>query len=285
MLIADYYDLKFGIIPNELSLILMVYGLFFNLSLSFLFNGPYIIFFSIVLTAIIAFISFLLWHIGFWGGGDLKIFIGLSMSLSFLDLDYLRLFDISSIHYYLMDLHLPILNQTVLYPKVFSILINGILIAFIYLSLALIHNIAKNGKLRYYSILSLLDSKSFFNQLTTKSVYIDDLCEGMVLDKYYFNDMQVSSIVEVYENDKYELNLHISEDEDVLYFSSFNHMGLTGHDIILINDLYRKKLIKNPYFKIKKGIPVLPFLTIGYLAFLFCGDFISIISSLIKMFF
>lgn len=284
MLIATYYDLKFGIIPNELSLILIFYGLAFNVLLSFLLNSPYILLFSMLLTVSITLISFLLWHIGFWGGGDFKLFIGLSLSLSFLDLNYLNPMKISSVDHYLLDLNLPIMNQFLFYPKVFSILLNGILVAFIFLSLVLIYNMAKNGKLRYYSILSLLDFKSFFNQLNTKSIHIGDLSEGMVLDKYYFNDMKVFSMIGSYKNDD-KYNLCVCDEMNDFYFSSLNAMGLTGCDISLIKDLYRKDLIKNPYFQIKKAIPFVPFLTMGYIAFLLFGDFISIVSSFIKLLF
>ena len=284
MLIATYYDLKFGIIPNELSLILIFYGLAFNVLLSFLIDSPYILLFSMALTVSITLVSFLLWHIGFWGGGDFKLFIGLSLSLSFLDLNYLNPIKISSMDHCLLDLNLPILSQFIFYPKVFSILLNGILVAFIFLSLVLIYNMAKNGKLRYYSILSLLDFKSFLNQLTIKAIHIDDLSEGMVLDKYYFNDMQVSTMIGHYKNDD-KYNLCVCDEMDDCYLSSLNAMGLTGYDISLIKDLYGKDLIENPYFQIKKAVPFVPFLTIGYIAFLLFGDFISIVSSFIKMLF
>ena len=55
-LIADYYDLEFGIIPNKISLIFFIYGLLFDLLLSGLFNNPSIFLFSIVLTALVALI-------------------------------------------------------------------------------------------------------------------------------------------------------------------------------------------------------------------------------------
>ena len=237
LIVADYYDLKFGIIPNKLSLSLLVYGLGFDLLLFLLFKNYMIFFFPIVLTFFVGIISFLLWYIGFWGGGDLKIFIGLSMSLSFLDisfLNYLNDFDLKNILY---ALNLPIFRQSIIYPKVFSILFNGILMAFISLSLFLIWNILKNKQLKYYSILSILDFKSMFNQLTTKSILINDLYEGMVIDKYYFKNKEVFGMIngnnddENYNQNKNSSNLNAYKEENSFYFASINRIGLTKQDI------------------------------------------------------
>ena len=280
ILIANYYDLKFGIIPNKINLILFIYGLFFNSLLALLFNNPYILIFSLVLTSFVALISFLLWHIGFWGGGDLKFFIGLTLSLSFLDLNYLNLIKINIVFY---NLELPFFSQNIVYPKVFSILFNGILIAFIFLFLYLINNIIKFKKLKYYSILSIIDFKSMINQLTTKEIYFNNLTEGLILDKNYFNNERVYNKINELNHD--DFNLKANKDEYGFFFSSLNGIGLTKKDIDLINDLYKDKLIKNPNMRIKIGIPFIPFLTIGFLCFLVFGDIISIISTFIKFLF
>ena len=317
-LIADYYDLEFGIIPNKISLIFFIYGLLFNLLLSGLFNNPSIFLFSIVLTALVALISFLLWHIGFWGGGDFKIFIGLSLALSYLDLSYFNCFSLISINllndfnslYFkkgIASLNLPIFNQFILYPKVFSILLNGILMAFSFISLMLFYNVLKNKQLKYYSKVSIFDFKSMFNKLTTKTIDINDLSEGMVLDKYYFKNEKAFDLIKggeeivmdkkafhlINENKEDNIkneeenysNLNAYKEEDIFYFSSLNRIGITKYDIDLINCLYKQDLIKKHNNKIKKGIPFMPFLTLGYVCFLIFGDLISIISSFIKFLF
>ena len=291
--LADYYDLKFGIIPNKLTLTLFICGLVFNIVLAHYFDNPSILLFALALTAIVAMISFILWHIGFWGGGDMKFFIGLSLSLSFFDLNYLNNIDIGHLSY---GLNLAVSNQFIFYPKAFSILLNGILMAFAYIALLSIYHIGRNGQLKYYSILSLLDFNSFFYQLTTRSIHIDDLSEGMVLDKYYFDDENVFNMIKEDVGDSESSNLNLYEDENSIdlnefkvearfYLSSLNRMGLTEYDIELINDLHMKGLIKNPNFQVKKGIPFMPFLTLGYLGFLMFGDFIFIVSIFIKALF
>ena len=78
-------------------------------------------------------------------------------------------------------------------------------------------------------------------------------------------------------------NLIAMESENEYCFASLNRIGLMEKDIEFIRYLYEKGLIRNPNFQIKKGIPFMPFLTMGYLVFLILGDFISIISSLLKL--
>ena len=285
-IVADYYDLKFGIIPNKLCFYLLIYGLVFNLSLALFIKSILIFILSMLLIAFIAMIAFILWHIGFWGGGDLKFFIGLSLSLSFLDFNCLNFLNVDLLNdsnalilkRAIDDLYLPIFNQFIFYPKVFSILFNGILISFIYLLLFLIYSIIKNKQLKYYSILSVLDFKLFFSQLTTRSIHVNDLSEGMVLDKYYFKNKKIFHMIEDLENS----NLIAMKSENDYCFASLNRIGLMEKDIEFIRYLYEKGLIRNPNFQIKKGIPFMPFLTLGYVGFLLFGDFISIISSLLK---
>ena len=250
LLIADYYDLKFGIIPNKLSLILLIYGLIFNLALAASFKDISIFIFSLALTAIIMLISFSLWYMGFWGGGDFKLFVALSFPLSILDLNRLNLENIY-FNEALDSLNLAISNQMIFYPKVFSIVFNSV-----------------------------------FGQLTTKSVDINDLSEGMVLKEYYFKDPNVISKIN-HEKDKENSNINLKtfKGDDLHHLSSMNMMGLTEEDIILINELYENELIKNPNFKIKIGIPFMPFITAGYLCFLIFGDLIAIVSSYIKILF
>ena len=278
LLIADYYDLKFGIIPNKLSLILLVYGLVFNLMLAISLKNCLILPFSLALTTIILLISFILWYIGFWGGGDLKIFVSSSLTLSFLDLNYLNV--------PLQNLNLPILNQYVFYPKVLSIVFNAILIAFMIIFIAILYEIIKNKQINHYLFLTLLNFNLAFDRFTTKSVAIDKLSEGMVIKKYYFKDQKVfNRINEEKNHDGSNINLNLFKDDDIFYFSSLNQIGLTEEDIILINEFYNMGLIENPMFKIKIGIPFMPFLTLGYLSLLVFGDFILIISSFIKTLF
>ncbi|MBE6512987.1 MAG: hypothetical protein E7Z75_07615 [Methanobrevibacter olleyae] len=273
--IADYYDLRFGIIPNKLSLILFIYALAFNLILSICFRNPLIIIFSIALTALITVISFILWHIGFWGGGDFKLFIGLSLALSFLDLNILNL-------NYFTSMNMTIFSQSILYPKAISILLNGILIALAFILLFIIYRVIRDRKFKYYSKLSVLDFSLAFSKLSTKTVAIESLSEGMVLKDYYFkNRIAYDRINDLSSKVNSNINLDAFKEDDIYHLSSLNSMGLTKEDIKLINGLYKMDLIANPNFEIRVEIPFMPFITLGYICFLIFGDFIFIISSLL----
>lgn len=279
LLIADYYDLKFGIIPNKLSLILIIYGFIFNLILSICFNNPSIFIFSIALTALITVISFFLWHIGFWGGGDFKLFIGLSLALSFLDLNLINI-------NYFTNLNLSIFNQLTFYPKVISILLNGILMAFTWIFISIIYEPIRKKRIKSYMKFPILNFRLIFSQLTSKTVSIESLSEGMVLKEYYFkNQIAYDRINEEKNKSNSNINLNAIKSDNIYYLSSSNTMGLTKKDIRLINALYKMDLIKNPKFNIKVEIPFMPFITLGYLGFLVFGDFIAIISGFIKIFF
>ena len=272
LLIADYYDLKFGIIPNKLSLILLIYALIFDLILCICFSNSLIFIFSIALTALITAISFLLWHIGFWGGGDFK-------PLSFLDLNR---FNIN----YFTSPNIAILNQLTFYPAVISILLNGILLALALIFISIIYEMIRNRKLKSYTLLSILNPNFAFKQWTAKTVSIESLEEGMVLNQYYFkNQIAYERINDERNKSNSNINLNAIKEEDIYHFSSLSSMGLTKEDIKLINALYKMDLIKNPKFKVKIEIPFMPFITLGYIGFLVFGDFIAIISSFIKIIF
>lgn len=233
--------------------------------------------FSIALTSLITVISFFLWHIGFWGGGDFKLFIGLSLALSFLDLNHINL-------NYFSNLNLAILNQLILYPKVISILLNGILMALALIFISIVYKAIIDKKLKSYTKLSILNFSLALNQLTSKTVSIESLEEGMVLNEYYFkNQIAYDRINDERNKSNSNINLNAIKDDDIYYLSSLNGMGLTKEDIRLINALYKMDLIRNPEFKIKIEIPFMPFITLGYIAFLIFGDFISIISGFIKI--
>ena len=152
--------------------------------------------------------------------------------------------------------------------------------------IVLLYEIIKNKEIKLYSFLALFNFDLAFDQLTTKLVDIDDLSEGMIIKEYYFKDQKVFNRINEEKNQECSnINLNAFKDDDIFHFSSLNRIGLTDDDIGLINEFYNMGLIENSMFKIKIGIPFMPFLTLGYLCFLTFGDFIAIISSFIKTLF
>ena len=165
-------------------------------------------------------------------------------------------------------------------------LLNGILIALILIFISIIHDAIRNKKLKYYSKLSILDFSSAFSQITSKTVNIESLEEGMVLNGHYFkNKIAYDRINELKNKSNSNINLKAIKEDDIYCLSSLNSIGLSKEDIKLINGLYKMDLIKNSDFSIRNEIPFMPFITLGYICFLIFGDFIAIISGFIKLLF
>lgn len=83
--IATYTDVKYGIIPNKLTIPTLITGLLLVSSYYFLigcFN-----FFYYISIGIVFLFNYILWRLGFWAGGDVKLFCAISSLLipEFLD--------------------------------------------------------------------------------------------------------------------------------------------------------------------------------------------------------
>lgn len=276
LLIANYYDLKYGIIPNKLSFFLFSYGIISNLLIFNVLNDNFFMYCYLAYMSIIFMISFALWKIAFWGGGDLKLFCAIGSSLSFIDI--LNQFNSFSV---LNDFAFNC--QALIYPKIFSILINSIILTFPFIVLYMFLRLLRENKLNLlYLIFS--DIGFLIKEISTKTVFISNLKEGMVLEDYYFKSNELYELIKKVlninkNNEKYNLRIDRYKKRSY-YFKSSSMLGLTDHDIKLINFAYRESLINFPNFKIKMGIPFLPALTAAYLVFLVFGDLTYIFISI-----
>lgn len=310
LLIASYYDLKLGIVPNYLSKILIIFAFIFNISLALIYQNVFYLLNSIILFILTFVLSIILWKFGFWGGGDVKIFSAISFSLAYMSLPLIKV------------LNLTFSIQNLKYPFIFSIFINSLLISFPFILIYLLV-IYANENISYFKK-ELKMSEDFFKKKTfnkyfsylnlififiqnfilnfikisldysKKSIKIDNLREGMILDKYYFKNESVHYVLKNKTLDFKDINLNkLNEDykfdienlniiskklneSDLFYLKSANGGGLSKEDIILINFLFDNELIKNSEFYVKRIIPFLPSLTLGYLIFIIYGDLINI---------
>lgn len=299
LFISNYYDLKYNIVPNYLVKILMASGLLINVSLAMLFKSFYFLLFSFVLAFSVFIFSFLLWMLKFWAGGDVKLFTALSFSLSFLSKDFI-LNHFANSHMlacygssYIVN-NLTIFRQFTIYPKIFSILLNGILLYLPLIISIIIIQFFKSSKTDfgfknnlqtpYLANLFILIIFNFSNviKLSTSSLIdIWDLKEGMLLDKYYFDDEKVFIKINDLDGD-YNLVCHKEEGRfKGYYLESGTAAGLTLDDLDFLKGLYDEGLIKSSKFNIKLTIPFLPSLTLGFIVMLVWGDLISLISSLV----
>lgn len=78
---ASYSDLKLGIIPNKLTFPLIGLGITLNAIYAYTTSNIWFIIICIIFTAIIFALGYLLWKIGAWAGGDVKLFTALAALL------------------------------------------------------------------------------------------------------------------------------------------------------------------------------------------------------------
>jgi preflagellin peptidase FlaK len=156
--IGAIYDIKKGIIPNKLSFSLIIIGIAINLILSIIYKNINYILISLVFSIIIFIISYYLWKIGFWGGGDVKLITAISVFLP----TQPNLYNIN-INY--LNNSIPI---TAIYPFPLTIFFNSVLLSlpFIILYLALI-NLKKTN---FKGINNLKNNKNNIN-FNKKKVY------------------------------------------------------------------------------------------------------------------
>ena len=303
LFISNYYDLKYNIVPNYLVKILLASGLLINISLAMLFKSFYFLLFSFVLAFLVFIFSFLLWMLKFWAGGDVKLFTALSFSLSFLSKDFIlnhfansHMLDCYGASYIVNNL--TIFHQFTLYPKIFSILLNGLLLYLPLIISIIIIRFFKNSKtdlgfknnlqtpyLANFFILIIFNFSNIIKLSTSSLIDIRDLKEGMLLDKYYFDDENVFIKINDLDGD-YNLVCHkeagrFNNSSQGYYLESGTAAGLTLDDLDFLKGLYDQGLIKSSKFNIKLTIPFLPSLTLGFIVMLVWGDLISIISSFI----
>lgn len=78
-IIATYTDVKYGIIPNKLTIPLFVVGICL-VSLYYFLSSTFN-FFYYVSIVIIFLLNYILWYLGLWAGGDVKLFTAISTLL------------------------------------------------------------------------------------------------------------------------------------------------------------------------------------------------------------
>ena len=248
LLISCIYDLKLGIIPNHLSKLLIVFGIIYSFILAVIFSNIYFLINSIILGLIIFIISLLLWKIRFWGGGDLKLFVGMAITLAYF----------SSPLFISLNC-LSYMNQDLFYFPIISILFNSILISFpfilVYLFIKYLNEnfnlICKNleeelelkNKNNYYFIIVLgyqliklfiFNINKIIHSSSQKKIQINNLKEGMILDNYYFNDVTFYNIVNLkdYDDSKYP-DLSINQE-----FNNYINLNINVNNLNLSSKVF-----------------------------------------------
>lgn len=261
---AAYMDLKFGIIPNNLNLFLIIFGIFSNLILSIFSTNVKFILVSIISMVVTFIITFMMWKLNIWGGGDVKLFTAIATVIpSAQNIGFLGIFPAASFYPFFITL---ILNSFIVsFPFLFAFMI-----------FALYKNINfKNDKMLF---LTLMDINTLFILIKTyfnKFIKIKNLEEGMIVNNYYFNNKHVYDTLNELNGN---LSVYCCNDSDYeFYFKSGSSGGLTSEDVTILKVLNMQGFI-NKDVSIKVSFPFAPSIALAFLLAVTFGDLIVVFS-------
>ncbi|WP_458456831.1 A24 family peptidase [Methanobrevibacter sp.] len=258
-IIASVYDIKRNIILNNLNYALLIFGLISNLILSLISNNIKFILASFISMLVTYCITYMLWKLNMWGGGDVKLFTAIATVIPLgINIDFLNIFPKLSV-----------------YPFSFSVIINSILVSFPFLVIFLAHLTFRNKIFNrnidfLVNIINLRSLKYIFDSTLNKSIPISDLTEGMIVNDFYFNDEHIIDLINEVDG-----NLKVyktrGSDEFRYYFKSCSAGGLTDKDMSLLKIMNAQDFISDS-ISIKISFPFTPAILLGLLIALFYGD-------------
>ena len=256
--LASICDIRNNYVPEKLTYVLLFFGLVSNSILSIFSNNIKFILASFISMFITYVITYLLWKLKMWGGGDVMLFTAIATVIpNGLNIDFLNIFP-----------------QLSVYPFAFSVVVNSILVSFPFLMVFFIHLLIKNeifkGHPTYWiSLLNIENLRNLIHNTLNKTIPIKDLKEGNIVNDYYFDNEYINELIK--ENDG---NLEVFECKDEkgkYYFKSMSAGGITRKDMYLIKILSAQEFIGKD-ISIKITYPFTPAIFAGLLIAVFYGD-------------
>lgn len=263
-ILASIYDVKKGFVPDWLNYLLVLFGLTSNLILSLISNNIKYILASFILMVVTYYVSYLLWQLNMWGGGDVKLFTSIATAIPFgLNIDFLNIFPVFSV-----------------YPFIFSVIFNSILVSFPFLVLFTTHLLLKNKLFNnnvdfLVNIFNYQSLKAILNSTLNRTVHIKDLKEGMIVNDYGFDDDHIKNLIE-----DLDANLKVyknRDDEFKYYFKSQSAGGITKEDMYLLKIMSAQKFISDDV-SVKISFPFTPAILLGLIIALSYGDLMMLIT-------
>ena len=261
-ILAAFYDIKSSIVPNKLNFSLLFFGIVSNLILSVITNNIKYILASFISMLITYVITYMMWKLNIWGGGDVKLFTAIATVIpSGININILNIFP-----------------QLSIYPFSFSVVVNSILIAFPFLVVFVTYLVFKNNifgnNIDFLVNIFNMDSLKYIKDSTlNKFVLIDDLKEGMIVNDYYFNN---EDIVELLINENGNLKIYKSARDDFkFYFKSQSAGGLTNREVWQLKIMNSQNIISDK-LSVKIAFPFTPAILFGLLTAIFYGDIMMI---------
>lgn len=257
-ILATIFDVKKGIVPDSLTKNLLVFGLISNVLLAIFSSNIKYILASIISVVITYTITYLMWQLNIWGGGDVKLFTGIASVIPFgINLEFLNIFPVLSI-----------------YPFSFSVVINSILVSFPFLVIFLVHLIIKNKVFERNSDLLLnvfnFESLKYLIESTlNKWVSVKDIKEGTIVNEYYFNNEYISELINEVDGN---LKIYKSDDEEFrFYFKSQSAGGITEKEVYLLKIMSAQGFISDK-LSVKIAFPFTPAILFGLMIAISYGD-------------
>lgn len=263
-ILASIFDVKKGFVPDWLNNSLIFFGLTSNLILSLITTNLKFFLASFISMLVTYLISFMLWKLHMWGGGDVKLFTSIATVIPFgWNIEFFNVFPVLSI-----------------YPFAFSVIFNSILVSFPFLVVFTTHliikkNMVKNNVDILFNVLSYQSLKLLIHSTLNREVNVKDLKEGMIVNDYYFNDEHVCNLIT--DMDK-NLKVYKSKnDEFKYYFKSQSAGGITTMDMYLLKIMSAQDFISDT-FSVKVSFPFTPAILFGLIIALSYGDLMMLIT-------
>ena len=262
-IMAAIFDVKDGIIPNWLTRFLLIFGFVSNLILSLFSSNIKYILASIISVVITYFITYMMWQLNIWGGGDVKLFTGISSVIPFgTNVDFLDIFP-----------------QLSIYPFSFSVVLNSILVSFPFLIIFVTYlifknNIFKENKDFLFNLLNINSLKYLIESTLNKMIPVKDICEGAIVNEYYFNNEHICHLInEIGGNLKVYKNEHDSYYK--YYFKSQSAAGITEKEMYLLKIMNAQGFISDE-ISVKISFPFAPAILFGLMVAVIYGDIIML---------
>ena len=262
-IMAAIFDVKDGIIPNWLTSFLLIFGFISNLILSLFSSNIKYVLASIISVVITYFITYMMWQLKIWGGGDVKLFTGISSVIPFgTNVDFLDIFP-----------------QLSIYPFSFSVVLNSILVSFPFLIIFVTYlifknNIFKENKDFLFNLLNINSVKYLIESTLNKMIPVKDICEGAIVNEYYFNNEHICHLInEIGGNLKVYKNEHDSYYK--YYFKSQSAGGITEKEMYLLKIMNAQGFISDE-ISVKISFPFAPAILFGLMVAVIYGDIIML---------
>ena len=257
-ILAVIFDVKKGFVPDMLTGNLLAFGFISNIFLAILTSNIKYILASIISVVITFAITYLLWQLNIWGGGDVKLFTGIASVIPFgFNLEFLNVFPELSI-----------------YPFSFSVVINSILVSFPFLVIFVTHLILKNKIFKSNSdlllnIFNFESIKYLIESTLNKLISVKDIEEGAIVNEYYFNNEHICELINEIDGN---LKIYKSDDEYFrFYFKSQSAGGITEKEMYLLKIMSAQGFISDE-LSVKISFPFTPAILFGLMIAISYGD-------------